>query len=249
MESISEVINREELNSVNSNEASSNKTSEKWSQLEQTLECVSTIITPENVNLLNSNEDSSAASLANPPEEPKITQQMMELVLEPELALDPELVLNPEEDINEDPTSPPEFTTKTADDPNLEYNWRNPPRLLCSATQEYQPNEVCENFTKGCLWSPDGTCLLVPGEDFRLRVYELPAALYSGKIPEAPLPHLIPVFNIKDGGVVYDSSWYPLMNSWQPETCCFISTSKETPVHLWDAFTGQLRATYRAYNQ
>lgn len=28
-----------------------------------------------------------------------------------------------------------------------------------------------------------------------------------------------------------------------------MSTSRESPIHLWDAFNGELRATYRAYNQ
>ncbi|XP_015119396.1 telomerase Cajal body protein 1 [Diachasma alloeum] len=188
------------------------------------------------------------------PKEAAITQQMNELVLEPEeMQLErPEVNEKPEKSeekiVLEDEKG--DSAVKTPDGPhNLEYNWSIPPRLLCSATGEYEPNEKCENFTRGCLWSPDGTCLLVPADDFRLRVYELPRVLYSGQLPEDPLPPLSPVFGIKEGGIVYDCSWYPLMNSWEPDTCCFISTSKETPVHLWDAFTGQLRATYRAYNQ
>ncbi|XP_015605181.1 telomerase Cajal body protein 1 [Cephus cinctus] len=130
------------------------------------------------------------------------------------------------------------------------YNWSISPKLLTSATEEYQPTISCENFTKGCQWSPDGTCLLVPAEDFRIRIYELPGELYSGRIPlDLPLVDLKPALSVKEGGLIYDSSWYPFMNSWDPMTCCFISTSQETPVHLWDAFTGELRATYRAYNQ
>ncbi|XP_076234119.1 telomerase Cajal body protein 1 homolog isoform X2 [Calliopsis andreniformis] len=54
---------------------------------------------------------------------------------------------------------------------------------------------------------------------------------------------------IKEGGLIYDTCWYPFMNSWDPATCCFLSTSRESPIHLWDAFNGELRATYRAYNQ
>ncbi|XP_039279741.1 telomerase Cajal body protein 1 isoform X2 [Nilaparvata lugens] len=29
---------------------------------------------------------------------------------------------------------------------------------------------------------------------------------------------------------------------------CFLTTASEEPVHLWDAFTGELRASYRSYN-
>jgi len=132
----------------------------------------------------------------------------------------------------------------------IQYNWSNAPKLLCVATEEYQSTDLYENFTKGCQWSPDGTCLLVPSEDFRIRIYELPRELYSGQIPfDFKETNLIPALTVKEGGLIYDTCWYPFMNSWNPATCCFLSTSKESPIHLWDAFTGELRATYRAYNQ
>nr|XP_003701947.1 PREDICTED: telomerase Cajal body protein 1 [Megachile rotundata] len=132
----------------------------------------------------------------------------------------------------------------------LYYNWSNAPKLLCEATKEFQPTELYENFTKGCQWSPDGTCLLVPSEDFRIRIYELPRELYSQKIPPTLTSTNLPVaLTIKEGGLIYDTCWYPFMNSWDPTTCCFLSTSRESPIHLWDAFNGELRATYRAYNQ
>ncbi|KAK2578661.1 hypothetical protein KPH14_012150 [Odynerus spinipes] len=129
------------------------------------------------------------------------------------------------------------------------YNWTASPKLICAATKEYQPTEFCENFTKGCQWSPDGTCLLVPSEDFKIRLYELPTTLYSGKVASNfTTCDLKAAVVVKEGGLIYDSCWYPFMNSWDPATCCFLSTSKESPAHLWDAFTGELRATYRAYN-
>lgn len=106
------------------------------------------------------------------------------------------------------------------------------------------------NFTKGCHWSPDGTCLLVPWEDFRIRIYELPKTLYSNKSDvNFETINLTAALTIKEGGLIYDTCWYPFTNSWAPETCCILSASKESPIHLWDAFTGNLRATYRAYNQ
>ncbi|CAG5073899.1 Similar to Wrap53: Telomerase Cajal body protein 1 (Rattus norvegicus) [Cotesia congregata] len=126
------------------------------------------------------------------------------------------------------------------------YDWTQIPRLICSVAEE--PATELENLTRGCSWSPDGTCLLVPSADFRIRVYELPRELYSGSMPIESLAPLNPAFKVKEGGLVYDTCWYPWMSSWEPETCCFLSTSKETPIHLWDAFTGSLRATYRAYN-
>lgn len=38
------------------------------------------------------------------------------------------------------------------------------------------------------------------------------------------------------------------MSSAEPATCVYVSTSRDHPLHLWDAFTGSLRATYRAYD-
>ncbi|XP_077257431.1 telomerase Cajal body protein 1 homolog [Temnothorax americanus] len=130
------------------------------------------------------------------------------------------------------------------------YNWSTAPRVLCVATEEYQPTNLHENFTKGCQWSPDGTCLLVPSEDFKTRIYELPRELYSGQVPSDFIQtNFTSALTIKEGGLVYDACWYPFMDSREPATCCFLSTSRESPIHLWDAFTGELRATYRAYNQ
>lgn len=131
------------------------------------------------------------------------------------------------------------------------YNWNIAPKLLCTALEEYEPTKFSENFTKGCFWSPDGTCLLVPSEDFKIRIYELPRQLYDQKpnLTDCIPIKLTPTLTIKEGGIIYDTCWFPFMNSWSPETCCFLSTSKESPVHLWDAYTGELRATYRPYNQ
>ncbi|XP_063975959.1 telomerase Cajal body protein 1 [Diachasmimorpha longicaudata] len=219
-------------------------------------ECIDVNTPGRTKNEKNCTKNESPASIVVEiaPKAATITQQMNEMVLDPEeMQLEvhepnEKLEKNEEKIVLENETM--NSTTKTPDESgNLKYNWSILPKLLTSATEEYESNEKCENFTKGCLWSPDGTCLLVSADDFRLRVYELPRVLYPGKLPEDPLPPLLPAFGIKEGGVVYDCSWYPLMKSWEPDTCCFISTSKETPVHLWDAFTGQLRATYRAYNQ
>lgn len=139
---------------------------------------------------------------------------------------------------------------KSTDSFCLQYDWSVAPKLLYVAAEEYEPTNLYENFTKGCQWSPDGTCLLVPSEDFRIRIYELPREFYSGKIsPNFVHSSFTSALTVKEGGLLYDTCWYPYMNAWDPSTCCFLSTSKESPVHLWDAITGELRATYRAYNQ
>lgn len=49
------------------------------------------------------------------------------------------------------------------------------------------------------------------------------------------------ILQAKEGGAVYDYAWYPFMNSQVPESCIFVSTSRDQPVHMWDAYTGDVR--------
>nr|XP_036882634.1 telomerase Cajal body protein 1 [Manis javanica] len=51
-----------------------------------------------------------------------------------------------------------------------------------------------------------------------------------------------------EGDTIYDYCWYSLMSSTQPDTSYVASSSRENPIHIWDAFTGELRASFRAYN-
>lgn len=55
------------------------------------------------------------------------------------------------------------------------------------------------------------------------------------------------VLTVREGETVYDMAWLPSMTSADPATCVFMSTSRDNPVHAWDAFTGQPRASYCAY--
>eukprot|EP00118_Oscarella_pearsei_P015266 m.136885 g.136885 ORF g.136885 m.136885 type:complete len:127 (+) comp38193_c0_seq14:207-587(+) len=53
---------------------------------------------------------------------------------------------------------------------------------------------------------------------------------------------------IREPEGIYDYCWYPGMNSCFPETCCLVSTTKDQPIHLWDAYNGTLRASYCGFN-
>jgi len=48
--------------------------------------------------------------------------------------------------------------------------------------------------------------------------------------------------------VVYDYCWLPHMSSYDPASCLFATTSRDNPIHLWDAYNGELRASYNAMN-
>lgn len=78
-----------------------------------------------------------------------------------------------------------------------------------------------QRFLKGCLWSPDGTCILTVANGNGMHVFELPGDLYTvDSIGEdRPLDILQSAVHIKEGGSVYDYCWYPFMNSSNPTSC------------------------------
>lgn len=78
-----------------------------------------------------------------------------------------------------------------------------------------------QHYTKGCYWSPDGTCLLLPVHQDGMHVMELPLDLYNvnSLAAERSLSKLQSAVHIAEGGTVYDCVWYPLMDSQYPETC------------------------------
>lgn len=78
-----------------------------------------------------------------------------------------------------------------------------------------------QHYTKGCYWSPDGTCLLLPVHLDGMHVMELPLDLYeaSSISTERSLSKMQSAVHVPEGGTVYDCVWYPLMNSQQPESC------------------------------
>ncbi|BFF93423.1 telomerase Cajal body protein 1 homolog [Drosophila madeirensis] len=107
-----------------------------------------------------------------------------------------------------------------------------------------------QHYTKGCYWSPDGTCLLVPIHLDGMHVMELPPDLYTATAvaQERSLTSLVPAVHVPEGGTVYDCVWYPHMNSQQPDTCFWLATRQHEPIHMWDAFDGKLRCSYSGYD-
>jgi WD40 repeat protein len=130
----------------------------------------------------------------------------------------------------------------------------NVPRCVGAAHAPFSspPN----NTLRGAKWSTDGLCLLTASEDQHLRLFELPGeaaqpvdADPGGADGEAvQQPALAETLDVREGDSVYDYSWYPLMDSATPLTCCFASSSRDHPVRLWDAYTGECRASYVAHN-
>ena len=122
------------------------------------------------------------------------------------------------------------------------------PVALYGAFGEFDEERVRNNCLKGVKWSPDGCCLLTASEDQLLRVFELPSEEPGGEECSATTTEMRSVLRAREGDAIYDYSWYPRMDSSDPTTCCFVSASRDHPLHLWDAYTGHLRASYSAHN-
>ena len=98
-------------------------------------------------------------------------------------------------------------------------------------------------FMKSSEWAPDGSVLLTNCEDNVIRLFNLPN---QDSISTTNWQDLQPSLSMSEGECIYDMSWYPKMSD--QNTCCFVSSSRDHPIHLWDANSGKLRATYNAYD-
>ncbi|PFX18548.1 telomerase Cajal body protein 1-like isoform X2 [Stylophora pistillata] len=127
----------------------------------------------------------------------------------------------------------------------VHYNFNFVPQQVTGAWEDFDGS--ASNFLKGCKWSPDGTCILTNSDDNTLRIFNLPVELYSGNAVQG-LSEMVSVLQMHEGETVYDYCWYPFMSSLDPDTCCLLSSSRDHPIHMWDAFTGAIRCTYRTYN-
>ncbi|XP_026122627.1 telomerase Cajal body protein 1-like [Carassius auratus] len=118
------------------------------------------------------------------------------------------------------------------------------PQMLTGSWAEY--THTAENYLRGCKWAPDGSCIVSNSADNVLRVYNLPPELYSSHWDM--LSEMSPVLKMAEGDTIYDYCWFPKMTSMDPDTCFIASSSRDNPVHIWDAFYGDLRASFRPYN-
>lgn len=145
--------------------------------------------------------------------------------------------------------------TKPVDEPAPEINliekeakYFQDQQILELAKATY-PNSTSQHYTKGTLFSPDGTCLLSVVNSIGMLCYELPTELYGKEeLEDREIDILKPVIQIKSVGNIYDFCWYPFMSSYDPATCFWISTSQNEPIKMFDAFNGSFKCSFRGYD-
>lgn len=162
-----------------------------------------------------------------------------------------------------DPPGPevaPESSTDQGTTYAAQLQFDRPPRSIYHFRQQYLGGgeTICPNtnFLKGVKWSPDGACFLTASDDNCLRIFDLPAEAYSGELKSQSATELhddttdsfAAALQVQEGELVYDYAWYSCMHTSDPVSCCFVTTSRAHPIHLWDACSGSLRCVYRAYD-
>ncbi|KAF7850695.1 hypothetical protein BT93_L5095 [Corymbia citriodora subsp. variegata] len=161
------------------------------------------------------------------------------------------------EEEGEEQQHQPSLLDEPTEPAQQDYSWPAirfdvPPQRAYHFHKQFRTDQKPNNFLKGVKWSPDGTCLLSSSEDNTLRVFALPdyggddsAYASSSNFDEDSFTANLVV---TEGESVYDFCWYPYMSASDPVSCVFASTTRDHPIHVWDATTGQLRCTYRAYD-
>lgn len=126
--------------------------------------------------------------------------------------------------------------------PAMQLDWEHAPELRACAWSEYAQRESgLYNFVKEVHVAPDGLCVLTNSEDNVLRVFEAPQQQQQQQQASSDPPReLHAVLRCPEGETVHSCAWYPFMTSANPTSCVFASTSRDQPVHMWDAYTGKV---------
>ena len=101
-------------------------------------------------------------------------------------------------------------------------------------------SNTSNNYLKGCKWSPDGLALLTCSRDKSVRIFNAP------DVTSAVEQH--PTAQHSTANVPYDVEWNPDIDHLAAQNCNFVVSCKDSPVQLVDAFTGNTRASFTAFD-
>ncbi|KAL1416036.1 hypothetical protein MTO96_028375 [Rhipicephalus appendiculatus] len=83
--------------------------------------------------------------------------------------------------------SPQDDNTLMSDTVVTSFNYCTKPVQVCGAWKAFS-----KFITRGCKWSPDGSCLLTNSDDCCLRIFNLPAALCQQRIDWNEMEEMVP---------------------------------------------------------
>ena len=123
-------------------------------------------------------------------------------------------------------------------------------------------NNNNDNFIKTNIIAPDGTHCSTISENNRIQLLKINDNLindnkyYKKNVDDDTYNNMNidnkiiinEINNINVGESVFDLNWFPYANIIDPLTYCYVTTSRDHPIHLWDALTGKIRCSYIGYN-
>ncbi|KAE9407841.1 WD40 repeat-like protein [Gymnopus androsaceus JB14] len=115
-----------------------------------------------------------------------------------------------------------------------QFNISHPPILDEVFTLTKDPH-FAQNFARTTKWCPDGSVYLAQCENSSLQLGTSEKLYASGHAPQREFHQPAPIV---------DFAWYPTASAQDPATFCFVASVRESPVKLFDALDGRLRASY-----
>ena len=115
-----------------------------------------------------------------------------------------------------------------------------------------------DDFIKSSIITPDGSHISTITESNSIQLWKIndyfinSYRYYKNKLNDNDNNNndkiMNEVIDINVGETVFDLSWYPYANIVDPLTYCYVTTSRDHPIHLWDALTGKIRCSYVGFN-
>ncbi|CAE6360885.1 unnamed protein product [Rhizoctonia solani] len=113
----------------------------------------------------------------------------------------------------------------------------NPPSLRPHSTLVLSSFSENHNFFRNVHWCMDGTSLLGITEDASLEILDL-AKEDDGVV----LKHRL---SLPQPAPILSTAWFPTASVSEPASFCFAAAIRDTPIKLFDASDGRVRASYR----
>lgn len=128
--------------------------------------------------------------------------------------------------------------------------------VFLSARHNFEPQSKHEEFYSGAKWSPSGEDLLCTSQPNAVHLLGASEEIIDknryyvqDEVEDGSVSSIIrPVASKCVGEAIYDTAWYPFQNLNDPVTCCFVTTSKDQPIHLIDQHSFTSRCSYRCYD-
>ncbi|KAF8761248.1 WD40 repeat-like protein [Rhizoctonia solani] len=113
----------------------------------------------------------------------------------------------------------------------------NPPSLQPYSTFILQSFSTSNNFFRNVQWCMDGSSLLGVTEHASLEILDL-----TDQDDRIELKHRL---SLPQPAPILSTAWFPAASSSDPASFCLVAAVRDTPIKLFDASDGRVRASYR----